>query len=261
MRAVTDLRPEVAIILGSGLGPLADQVDVSGGAALPFATLTGFPVSTAPGHAGRLMLGALEGRRVAVFQGRVHAYEGYNAQEIVMPVRLAHALGAKSLIVTNACGGLDPAWSAGDLMLITDFINFIGASPLAGPNDPALGERFPVMFDPFDAPLQEAARRAARGGDFVLREGVYIGVSGPAYNTRAELHAWRVLGADAVGMSTVLEVMAARHLGQRVLGLSVITDMAVPERFEHTTEQQVIAAAMKAGSRLETLVRAALREL
>ncbi|HEX2864911.1 MAG TPA: purine-nucleoside phosphorylase, partial [Deinococcales bacterium] len=141
---------------------------------------------------------------------------------------------------------------------MTDFINFIGVSPLTGPNDPTLGERFPPLFDPFDPAMQEAARKAARQADFTLREGVYIGIAGPAYNTRAELHAWRVLGADAVGMSTVLEVMAARHLSQRVLGLSVITDMAVPEREEHTTEQQVIEAAMRAGSRLQALVRAAL---
>lgn len=262
VRAISSLVPEVAIVLGSGLGPLADDVSTEGGgAAVDYAGLPGFPASTAPGHAGRLVIGLLEGRTVAVFQGRLHAYEGYDGRQVALPVRLAHALGARTLIVTNACGGLNPAWQAGEIMLQTDFINATGLSPLTGPNDPALGPRFPVLFDAYDERLSQIARSSARALDLVLREGVYLGIAGPAYATRAELRAFRLWGADAIGMSTVLEVTAARHLGLRALGLSAVTDMAIPDRDEHTDEQGVLDQAARTGPRLGELVRAILAQL
>ena len=261
VRERSSLVPEAAVVLGSGLGALADEVDLEGGAAIPFADLPDFPRSTAPGHAGRLLLGRLEGRTVVAYQGRVHPYEGYTPREVVMPVLLAHALGARTLVVTNACGGLNPHWSAGDIMLQLDFINATGLSPLIGPNDPQLGPRFPVLFDAYDAMLSDAARRAARTNDLVLREGVYLAITGPAYATRAELRAYRNMGADAIGMSTVHEVLAARHAGMRVLGLSVVTDMALPDGHEHADEQEVIRSAARTGPRFATLVRAVLREV
>lgn len=262
VRARASVAPEVAVVLGSGLGPLADEVETGrGGAVVPFADLPGFPVSTAPGHPGRLVLGQLEGRAVAAFQGRAHAYEGYGGREVAAPVRLAHALGARTLVVTNACGGLNPGWRAGDLMLQTDFINFTGLSPLTGPNDPAAGPRFPVLFDPYDERLSEMARSVARAMDLPLREGVYLGIAGPAYATRAELRMFRLCGGDAIGMSTVLEVTAARHLGMRVLGLSAVTDLAIPDRDEHADEQGVLDQAARTGPRLGALLRGVLARL
>jgi purine-nucleoside phosphorylase len=261
VRAITTLEPEIAIILGSGLGPLADEIEQP--TAIPFAELSGFPLSTAPGHAGRIVLGTLEGKRVMAFQGRVHLYEGYSAQEVVIPVRLAHALGARSLIVTNACGGLNPAWHAGDIMLQTDYINFTGANPLTGPNDPTLGVRFVPMMDAYDPDYLEIARKTARALDLELREGTYMAISGPTYAPRAELRMFRALGADTVGMSTVLEVIAARHVGMRILGLSSITDMAVADQQDHsgTTEQAVLEQAGRTGPRFRSLVRGILKHL
>ena len=261
VRAVTTLKPEIAIILGSGLGPLAEQLEDA--VFIPYGDLPGFPVSTAPGHKGRAVLGRLEGRRVIAFQGRVHVYEGYSAQEVAIPVYLAHALGATSLIVTNACGGLHPEWIAGDIMLQTDYLNFTGMNPLIGPNDSSLGQRFVPMMDAYDPQYRELTTQAARGLDMELRQGVYLGITGPTYAPRAELRMFRLLGADAIGMSTVLEVMAARHVQMRVLGLSSVTDMAVADREDHsgTSEEAVIARAAQTGPRFQALVRAVLPTL
>lgn len=261
VRAITALEPEIAIILGSGLGPLADEIENP--TAISFSELPGFPVSTAPGHAGRVVLGTLEGKGLIAFQGRVHVYEGYSAQEVVIPVRLAHALGARSLIVTNACGGLNPAWKAGDLMLQTDYINFTGLNPLTGPNDETLGVRFVPMMDAYDPEYLEIARKTARALDLELREGTYLAISGPTYAPRAELRMFRAWGADTLGMSTVLEVIAARHAGMRVLGLSSITDMSVADREDHsgTSEQAVIEQAGRTGPRFRSLIRAILRQI
>ncbi len=261
VRLLTTLEPEIAIILGSGLGPLAEQLEDA--VFIPYGDLPGFPVSTAPGHKGRAVLGTLEGRRVVAFQGRVHVYEGYSAQEVAIPVYLAHALGATSLIVTNACGGLHPEWNAGDIMLQTDYLNMTGMNPLIGPNDAAIGQRFVPMMDAYDPQYREFAVQAARGLDLELRQGVYLGITGPTYAPRAELRMFRTLGADAIGMSTVLEVIAARYIGLRVLGLSSVTDMAVADREDHsgTTEAAVIARAAQTGPRFQALVRAVLPKL
>ena len=263
VRAITDFEPEIAIILGSGLGPLAEEVNSESGASIPFADLPGFPVSTAPGHAGRAVLGILEGKRVIAFQGRVHLYEGYDAKEVVLSVSLAHKLGAKTLLVSNACGGLNPAWEAGDIMLQNDFINFTGTNPLLGPNDSSLGPRFLPLMGGYDTQLASLARVAARACDLPLREGVYLGITGPMYAPKAELRMYRQWGADAIGMSTVLEVIQALYLGMRVLGLSTVTDMAIADREDHseTNEQAVIEQAQKTGPNFRKLVKAILSRM
>ncbi len=263
IRAITDFQPEIAIILGSGLGPLAEEIDTSLGASIGFADLPGFPVSTAPGHAGRAVLGMLEGKRVMAFQGRVHLYEGYSAKEVVLPVTLANKLGAKTLLVSNACGGLNPAWFAGDIMLQNDFINFTGTNPLLGPNDASVGPRFLPLMGGYDKELAAIARVAARACDVTLREGVYLGITGPMYAPKAELRMYRQWGADAIGMSTVLEVIQALYLSMRVLGLSTVTDMAVADREDHseTNEQAVIEQAQKTGPNFRKLVKAILSSM
>ncbi len=259
VRRAARTEPELALVLGSGLGPLADEIEVE--AALAYSDIPGMPASSAPGHAGRLVLGKLAGRQVVAMQGRLHPYEGYPAQDVVFPIELMNALGAGSLLVTNACGGLDPNFRAGELMLQLDFINFTGQNPLIGPNDDSRYERFVVTYDAYDPEYIEAARRAAMAEKILLREGVYLAISGPSYATRAELRAFRSWGADAVGMSTVFEVLKARHLGMRVLGISTITDMAVPDAGHHATGDEVLAMAAKVGETFRRLVRAVLPEL
>jgi purine-nucleoside phosphorylase len=251
--------PEIAIVLGSGLGPLAEDIEAR--SVIAYGDIPGMPVSTAPGHAGRLVVGTLSGRRVVAMQGRVHLYEGFSSAQCAFPVRVMHALGARILLVSNACGGLDPSFRAGDLMLHTDLINATGQNPLTGPNDPRLGPRFPIMFDCYDVSYLRLARAAARDQELVLREGVYVAIAGPSFATRAELRALRILGADAIGMSTAHEVIAARHLGMRVLGLSTVTDMALPDGEEHATSEQVLRVAEASGERFRHLVTALLPEL
>jgi len=259
VRTHTGLTPEFALILGSGLGPLADEI--GGAISIPYRELPGFAPSSAPGHAGELILGELAGKGVVAMKGRAHYYEGISAQQAAFPVRVMHALGAHSLLVTNACGGLNPNWRAGDLMLQLDFINFTGDNPLVGENDERLGPRFAVMFDSYDPAYLELARSAARRIDLTLREGVYLGISGPSYATRAELRLFRQWGADAIGMSTVHEVIAARHEGLRVLGLSTVTDMAIPDGRYHATGEEVLAVAAHSGARFRALVKSIVKQL
>lgn len=259
VRERSETRPELAVILGSGLGPLAERIEDA--AVIPYPEIPHFATSSAPGHAGRLVLGTLAGRRVVAMQGRVHLYEGFSAAEVAFPVRVMHALGAGTLLVSNACGGLDPAWRAGELMLQLDFINFTGQNALTGPNDDAAGPRFPVMFDCYDSAYLELARRVARAEDIPLREGIYLAIAGPSYATRAELRMVRAWGADAIGMSTVHEVTVARQLGMRVLGLSCITDMALPDGREHATGDEVVAMAERVGTTFRRLVTALLPQL
>lgn len=258
LRAAGAQDVEVGIVLGSGLGPLADEIDAR--CSVPFADLPGMAASTAPGHTGRVIVGRLAGREVIAFQGRLHAYEGHDARACAFPVRVMHALGARSLLVSNACGGLDPALRAGTLLLQLDLINMTGDQALVGPDD-ALGERFTVMFDCYDPDYLELARAAARRLDLRLAEGVYLAIRGPAYATRAELRAFRTLGADVIGMSTVHEVAMARHLGVRVLGLSAVTDMALPDGSEHASGDDVLAMADQVGGRFRALVREVLPAL
>jgi purine-nucleoside phosphorylase len=251
---------EVALILGSGLGGLADAVE--DGVAIPYGEIAGFPVSTAPGHAGRLVLGRLCGRRVALMQGRLHLYEGWGAAEIALAVRLLGRLGPRLLVVTNAAGALNPEFAPGEVMLIEDHLNFTGASPLTGPNDPRIGLRFPDMSRAYDPVLRVAARRAAEAAGVALRYGIYAGVAGPSLETSAERRFLRAAGADAVGMSTVIEVIAAVHAGMRVLGLSAITNDASggPDQAPDTIEQ-VLAQAGVAGAKIAALLARLLPEL
>ncbi len=251
--------PTEAIILGTGLGDLATQMNVE--ATIDYADLPGFPLSTVESHAGRLLCGTLGGRTVVAMQGRFHRYEGYSLHEVTFPVRVLRALGAETLIVSNACGGMHPLWERGDLMLIADHINMLGDNPLIGPNDPALGPRFPDMSVAYDAPLRQLARQVAAEQGLGLREGIYIAVVGPNLETRAEYRMLRALGADVVGMSTVPEVIVARHGGMRVLGLSIITDMCLPDSLKEATLEEIVATANAAQPKLSALVRGVLERL
>ena len=259
VQARTRLVPEVAIILGTGLGGLADAVSVE--ARIPYGEIPGFPLSTVESHAGALLVGMLGGRRVMAMQGRFHRYEGYTLAQIAFPVRVLRQLGARTLIVSNACGGMHPLWSPGDLMLIADHINLLGDNPLVGPNDERLGPRFPDMSEPYDAGLRALARAVALERGLTLREGVYVAVTGPSLETRAEYRMLRALGADVVGMSTVPEVITAVHLGIRVLGVSIITDRCLPDALAPTSVEQIIAVARGAEPNLAALVRGVLERL
>jgi len=257
IRARTKTAPKIAVILGSGLGALA--AEVAGATRIPYGEVPGWQRSTAPGHAGELVVGRLEGRDVAVMSGRLHYYEGYDIAAIGFPVRVLRAWGVDTLVITNACGGLNPSFVAGDLMVINDHINFMGANPLRGPNDDRLGPRFPDMVGTYT----EALRELAHSVDHDLREGVYVAVAGPNYETPAELRMMRGWGADAVGMSTVPEVLVARHGGMRILAIATVTDMAtgIPGQIDHVTAEQVLAVANRAGKRLGELIKGVIAKL
>ena len=252
-------RADVALILGTGLGRLAHEIETP--VSVDYAEIPYFPLSTVESHAGRLLCGTLGGKTVIAMQGRFHRYEGYSLQQVTFPVRVLHALGAKTLVVSNACGGMHPLWGAGDLMLIADHINLLGDNPLTGPNDDGLGPRFPDMSDAYDAELRVMASDVALARGIELREGVYVAVSGPNLETRAEYRFLRAIGADVVGMSTVPEVIVAVHAGMRVLGLSIITDLCLPDSLEPATVEQIIAVANRAEPRLTQLVTAVLERL
>ena len=252
-------RPRAGIILGSGLGDLAREIDAE--AVIDYADLPHFPVVTAIGHAGKLVCGTLSGKPVVAFQGRFHLYEGHDAEHAGLPVRLLQALGGETLLVSNAAGGLNPQYATGDVMLIDDQINLQFANPLVGVNDDALGPRFPDMSSPYDRCLQQRAMEIAMREGFVLHRGVYVAVLGPNYETRAEYRLLRRLGGDAVGMSTVPEVIVARHAGLRVLGLSTITNVGSPDALSETTGHDVLAAAATATTKLSKIVRGVVGSL
>jgi len=257
IRALTKQKPTVAIVLGSGLGALAD--DVQGADRIPYEKIPGWRRSTAPGHAGQLVVGTLEGKTVAVMKGRLHYYEGYDIEEVVFPIRVFKAMGIETVILTNACGGLNPSYQNGDLMVISDHINFMATNPLRGANDDALGPRFPDMVGAYTQEL----RKIAHTVDGDLQEGIYVGVAGPNYETPAELRMLRRWGADAVGMSTVPEVLVARHAGMRVLAIATVTDMAtgLPGLIDHVTHEEVLAVADRAGKRLGNVVKGVVKKL
>ncbi|HET9013277.1 MAG TPA: purine-nucleoside phosphorylase [Gemmatimonadaceae bacterium] len=251
--------PDAAIVLGTGLGGLAREIAVE--TAIDYADIPGFAHSSVESHAGRLLCGALGGRSVIAMQGRFHRYEGYSLQQVTFPVRVLRALGAETLVVSNACGGMNPLWAAGDLMLIADHINLLGDNPLIGPNDDRLGVRFPDMSAPYDAALRALAREVAATLGIPLREGVYVAVAGPNLETRAEYRMLRALGADVVGMSTVPEVIVARHAGMQVLGLSIITDQCLPDALEPADMATIVETAGRAEPKLTALVRGVLERL
>jgi purine-nucleoside phosphorylase len=251
--------PDVAIVLGTGLGQLAARIESP--TAIDYREIPGFPLSTVESHAGRLLSGRLAGRPVLAMQGRFHRYEGYSLQRATFPVRVLRQLGARTLIVSNACGGMHPDWKAGDLMLIADHINLLGDNPLTGPNDDRLGPRFPDCSALYDADLRAIARQVATEQGTVLREGVYVAVAGPNLETRAEYRMLRALGADVVGMSTVPEVLVANHGGMRVLGISIITDMCLPDELEPASLERILAIAGAAEPRFTELVAGVVAKL
>jgi purine-nucleoside phosphorylase len=259
VRARTDLVPELGIVLGSGLGGLADELE--DGVAIPFGDLPGWPAATAPGHVGRLLLGTLEGRVVAMLQGRFHMYEGNDPGLVVQPVLLFGRLGARAVLLTNAAGGLDPSFGPGTLMLIADHINLTGRNPLMGPNADAIGPRFPDMTDAWSPRLRERLRAAAAASDVAVEEGIYIGLTGPTYETPAEVRMLARLGGHAVGMSTVLECIAARWAGLEVCGISLVTNAGAGYSGEPLTHEEVLAAGREAGPRMVRLVRRFVRDL
>ena len=261
VRARWNHTAQVGIILGTGLGKLADAIESP--TVIEYPEIPDFPVSTVESHAGRLLCGLLGGKRVVAMQGRFHRYEGYTLQQVTFPVRVMRELGARTLIVSNACGVVRTDWQPGDLMLIADHINLLGDNPLIGPNDDRLGTRFPDMSEPYAASLRALARAVATSQGIAerLREGVYVAVPGPNLETRAEYAMIRMLGGDVVGMSTVPEVIVAVHAGMKVLGVSIITDRAVPETLEPTTLEAIVAAAGKAEPALTSLVRGVVERL
>jgi purine-nucleoside phosphorylase len=253
VRARTDLVPRVGIVLGSGLGGLADEV--ADPVAIPFAELPGWPAATAPGHAGRLLLGTLEGVPVVLLQGRLHLYEGNHPGLVVQPVLLMGRLGARVVVLTNAAGGLDPAYGPGTLMVIADHINMTGRTPLLGPNADAIGERFPDLTEAYSRRLRERLHAAGVAEGVALEEGVYIGLLGPTYETPAEVRMLRAWGGDAVGMSTVLETIACRWAGIEVAGVSLVTNPGAGYTGEPLTHEEVLAAGAAAGPRFVRVIR------
>lgn len=259
VRAKWATPPKVGIILGTGLGGLTEDIDAD--VTIPYPDLPHFPRSTAPTHKGQLVCGTLGGKPVVAMEGRFHAYEGYSLQQVTFPVRVMKALGCEVLIVSNACGGMNPQWGKGDLMLIEDHINLLGDNPLIGPNDDRLGDRFPDMCHAYDRELLALGRRVAMEERIVCQQGVFVAVSGPCLETRAEYRFLRAIGADVVGMSTVPEVIVAVHAKLRVLGISVITDVCLPDALEPVSLPEIVATAAEAEPKLRTLVRRVVAEV
>ncbi|MGD8487188.1 MAG: purine-nucleoside phosphorylase [Chloroflexota bacterium] len=259
VRSASDLRPRLGLVLGSGLGGLADEID--DGVEIPFEEMPGWPAPSVPGHSGRLILGRLRGLPVACLRGRLHMYEGLSERLVVEPALLLGRLGAPILLLTNASGGVNPAFGAGTLMVVADHINLTGRNPLMGANDDQLGPRFPDMTAVWDPQLRAALHAAGRAEDVELREGIYLGLTGPTYETPAEVRMIRGLGADAVGMSTVMEAVAAHWAGMRVCGVSLVTNPGAGLSPTPLTHEEVVAAADEAGPRLARVIGRFIAEL
>lgn len=247
------------MILGTGLGRLAEELEVA--ASIPYDAIPGFAPATVETHAGRLLLGRLDGRRLVVMQGRLHAYEGYTLTQVAFPLRVVRALGATTLVVSNVSGSMNPLWDVGDLVLLTDHVNLLGDNPLVGAQEATASPPFPERSTAYDAQLRALARAVALERGVTLHEGVYVAVQGPNLETRAEYRLLRHLGADVVGMSTVPEVIVARQQGLRVLGLSIVTDRCVPDSLEPASIERIVAAARSAEPRLTGVVRGVLERL
>ena len=259
VRARYDGDPQLGIVLGTGLGALVGDIEIE--AAIDYREIPHFPVSTVESHSGRLIFGRLEGHEIVAMQGRFHFYEGYTLRQVTFPIRVMQRLGVGTLIVSNACGGMNPVYRRGDLMRIADHINLIGDNPLRGPNLDDLGPRFPDMSEPYDRGLGELVDRLALESGIRLHVGVYVAVAGPNLETRAEYRFLRMIGADVVGMSTVPEVIVARHAGMRVLGLSIVTDECFPDVLEPVDVAEIIRVAGEAEPRLTELIRRTVRHL
>ena len=252
----TSFKPEIALILGTGLGDLAKRIKAE--KVFEYEELPFFPKTTVQSHSGKLILGELGGKKVAAMEGRFHFYEGYSLEEVTFPVRVLRQLGAKILVVSNAAGGLNLGYKKGEIVTITDHINFMGVNPLVGPNEDKLGPRFPDMCEPYSKRLLELTELAAKETQILIRRGVYIGVTGPCLETRAEYRMMRQWGADLVGMSTVPEVIVAAHMGMEVLGVSVVTDVCNPDHLEPCDIKEIIKTANEAGPKLDKLITAAI---
>jgi purine-nucleoside phosphorylase len=251
--------PQIGIILGTGLGGLVEEIAAE--ASIPYGDIPHFPCSTVVSHTGRLVCGRLGGKSVVAMEGRCHFYEGYSLQQITLPVRVMKALGCEILVVSNACGGMNPQFAKGDIMVIEDHINLVGDNPLIGKNDDRLGPRFPDMSHPYDCALLQLARRVALEEKIVCHQGVFVAVPGPNLETRAEYRFLRSGGADVVGMSTVPEVIVAVHCGLRAVGFSIITDMCLPDALEPANVEDIIATASTAEKKLRVLVRRLIESL
>jgi purine-nucleoside phosphorylase len=251
--------PHVGLILGTGLGALAKEIEAE--ATIPYPEIPHFPQSTAPGHKGQLVCGTLAGQTVVAMEGRFHTYEGYTAAQVTLPIRVMKELGCRYLVVSNAAGGLNPLHRKGDLVVIEDHINLMALNPLVGPNDDRLGPRFPDMFEPYDKGLQQLALQAALEANIVAHRGVFVAVVGPNLETRAEYRFLRAIGADVVGMSTVPEVLVAVHAGLKVLGFSIVTDMCLPDALSPVSLEEIIAVAQEAEGKLRTIVRRVLERI
>lgn len=256
LREKWDSKPHAGIILGTGLGGLVEEIEVE--AAIDYGEIPHFPQSTAISHAGRLICGKLCGLPVMAMEGRFHMYEGYKLSQITLPVRVFKAMGAELLVVSNACGGMNPYYQCGDIMVIEDQINLMGDNPLIGINDDRLGPRFPDMCEPYDQKLVDRALEIARKEDIVAHKGVFVAVAGPNLETRAEYRMLRMMGADVVGMSTVPEAIVAVHCGMRTVGFSIITDMCLPDSLKPAVVEEIIATANEAAPKLKTLVMGVL---
>lgn len=250
---------EVAIITGTGLDPVTEKIEVK--EEIPYEEIPNFPKSTVEGHKGILKIGKIAKKSVVAMEGRFHLYEGYSPQEVIFPVRVMSLLGIKHLFICSAAGGLNPLFEIGDLMVITDHINLTGKNPLVGPNMDKLGARFPDMTEAYDPELVRLAEKKAAKMGIILRKGVYVGVLGPSLETRAETRFLRIIGADAVGMSTVMENIAAVHAGIKVLAIAVITNMNLPDRIEKSSIEEIISVARKSSKRLSPLLENIIREL
>jgi purine-nucleoside phosphorylase len=259
IRSKTQVKPEVAIILGTGLGGLAKEIKRA--VRIPYDRIPHFPVSSVLGHSGELVLGHLSGKRVVAMNGRVHYYEGYSMQEVTFPTRLMKFLGARTLIVSNAVGGMNKFYRKGDVAMIADHINLMGDNPLIGPNDDTIGTRFPDMSEPYDRKLMDLADKVALENRIGLHRSVFVGVAGPNLETAAEYRFLSGIGADTVGMSTVPEVLVAVHMKMKVLGFSVITDMCLPDALKPADHIEIMKAAQKAEPKLTKLVKEVLRRL
>jgi len=259
IRAHTKATPNIAIILGTGLGALAQEIKQE--CAIPYDQIPNFPQPTVMTHRGQLVFGTLSGKSVVAMEGRYHYYEGYSMQEVTLPVRVAKALGAKVLIASNAAGCMNPHFERGDIVIIEDHINLMGVNPLIGPNDESLGPRFPDMIEPYDHELIKLAEEAAMAHNIRTHRGVYVAVAGPNLETRAEYRFMRIIGADVVGMSTVPEVLAAVHSSMRVLGLSIATDMCLPDALQPANIGEIIKVANEAEPKLTTIVKTVVANL
>ncbi len=259
LNKTTDFKPDYLIILGTGLGRLAEEIEIAD--IVSYSDIPHFPVSTVESHAGRLLFGTISGKRVVAMQGRFHYYEGYTMQQIVFPVRVAKAMGAKTLLVSNACGGMNPLYRRGDIMCIVDHINLLGDNPLIGPNDNDLGVRFPDMSEPYSTDLIALAEKVALENNIKMHQGVYASVPGPTLETRAEYRFLRQIGADVVGMSTIPETIAAVHMGMKVFGISAITDECFPDALEPVVMEDILEAADMAEPKMTRVMKGVLQQL